>query len=140
VRADAEAEWTVPRPASERVPRGAAVLTATRNTLPGWPPPFSLTVTDQPTIQRLGALLDRPPVVQPVAVACPALFPTPTVALNFFATPGGPPLARAAMPADGPEWSCAPITFAVRGRQERPLYAPPSFLHKLSTALGVNLR
>lgn len=140
VRADAEVEWTVPRPAAERVPPGAGLLTVARNTLPGWPPPLSLAVTDKTRIRRLAAMLDRLPVLQPVAVACPALFAAPTISLTFSAASGGPPLARATMPVDGPEGSCAPITFAVRGRQERPLYAFPSFRHRVSKVLGVALR
>jgi hypothetical protein len=140
IRVDAEVEWTVPRPAGERVPRAADLLTVTRGTMPGWPPPVSRTVTDRARIRRVAAMLDRLPVVQPVAVACPALFAEPTITLTFLAGPGGPRLARATMPADGPEGSCAPIVFAVRGRQERPLYAFPSFRHRVSKALGISLR
>jgi hypothetical protein len=140
VRADAEVEWTVPRPAIERVPPGAGLLTVARSTLPGWPPPLSLAVTDKTRIRRLAAMLDRLPILQPVAVACPALFAAPTISLTFSAASGGPPLARATMPVDGPEGSCAPITFAVRGRQERPLYAFPSFRHRVSKVLGITLR
>jgi hypothetical protein len=136
VRADAEVEWTVPRPAGERVPRGADLLKVTRSTLRGWPPPLSLTVTNRTRIHRLAAILDRLPIVQPVAVACPG----PRITLTFSAASGGPPLARATMPVEGPEGSCAPIIFAVRGRQERPLYAFPSLVHRVSKVLGTTLR
>jgi hypothetical protein len=140
VRADAEVEWTLPRPARERVPRGADVLTVTRSTLPGWPPPLSFSITDRSTIDRLAVMLDRLQVVQPVAVACPALFPEPTVSLTFSDASGGSQLALASMPVDGPEGSCAPIVFSVRGQREPPLYAMPSFLHRVSKVLGVSLR
>jgi hypothetical protein len=139
VRADADVQWTVPRPASERVPRGAHLLTVTRNTLPGWPPPLSLAVTDRTEVRRVAATLDGLQIVQAQVIACPALFPAPTIAFTFYARAGGPPLARASMPADGPDGPCAPITFSVRGRRETPLLARPAFLRKAGRVLGVTL-
>jgi len=139
VRADAGVQWTVPRPPSERVPATARVLTVTRTTLPGWPPPLALTVTDPVKVRRIAAALDKLQMLQPEVISCPALFPSPTVAFTFYDRLGGSRLARATMSSDGPDGPCAPIIFSVRGQSEKPLLALPAFLRKAGRILGVTL-
>lgn len=139
VRADAQVEWTVPRPPRERVPPDARLLTVTRGTLPGWSPPLSATVTDAVRVHRFATALDRLQVVQPVVVACPEQFVTPTITFTFYARAGGPALAQASMPATGPDGECSAIEFTVGGRLGRPLLASPSFLGRAGRILGVAL-
>lgn len=141
VRVDAGVVWLVPRPAAERVPSAARVLTVTRGAFPGWPPPLSMTVSSQSRVRSVARMLDRLQIVQPGGViACPAILAAPPVTLTFRAHLGGPPLARASMLASGPEGVCSPISFSVRGRHEPPLLAQPSFLTRVARVLGTTLR
>ena len=135
VRADAEVVWTVPRPATERVPHGARVLDVRRSA----PDELSLTVTDLAKVREIAAMLDRLPIVQPGIIACPAIFPAPTVTFTFRATASGPALAKASMLANGPAGACSPIEFSIRGRSEKPLSGQPSWLQKAGKVLGVSL-
>jgi hypothetical protein len=91
-------------------------------------------------VEMIARMLDRLQAVQPGVIVCPDIVAAPIVTLTFRAHPGGRPLARASMPADGPDGPCPPVSFSVRGHQQTPLLAYPSFLRKVAHVLGVTLR
>jgi hypothetical protein len=138
VRADAQVIWLKSRPASERVPGDARVLTVTRG-YPKHKPSLSFTTTNATKIQELSALLNGLQIVQPGAVNCPAMLVAPTVTFTFRAARNGPPLTQASMPTTGPDGQCPGIALKVRGRARPPLYALPVFLRTAGRMLGVTL-
>jgi hypothetical protein len=108
VAAEAQSDYIVPRPSSERVPVGASVLTITRtrNTITRSVTTGRLThlttthlatvqITRRATIRRVTRLIDSLPVAQPDTIYCPALmFPTTTYTLTWRRAAASRPLAR----------------------------------------------
>lgn len=122
IRVDAQVGWQPGRPAGERVPAAARVVTISEipSLLPhAKRPPAPVTITDPPAVRRLAALIDglsvSPIWNQPVS--CPA--PFGGLQLAFRAHPGGPVLALAR--TDQP---CGLITFTVNGKQQPGLTNP----------------
>ena len=141
VRADAQVAWLVERAAAERVPAGVREVDVTR-AVPGRSPTASVSVTSPPQVAAIVRLIDRLPVVQPGATACPAQFAQePQVRFVFRARVGGPVLAVAAEPADvrEPTTSCAPLSFSVRGRRMTPLLRGAAFLRAVQRLTHVAL-
>ena len=101
IRVDAQVSWQPPRPASERVPSAARVVTITQ--LPSLGPharrpPAPVTITDLAVVRRLAALVDslQLSTIGPAA-PCPASLGG-GIRLTFLARAGGPPLAVAQGP------------------------------------------
>jgi hypothetical protein len=128
VRADAEVQWIVPRPA-----RG----------LSGRPPTLSVTVTDPAKIRRIVEMIDRLPTVQfePECPAPPKLLNPPVVSFRFLSALGGMLLAEASEVAYATESSgpCEAMTLSIRGHAEPPLEDGGTVLRKLGRLLGVKL-
>jgi hypothetical protein len=140
VLAQAESEWTVPRPLSERVPAGTHEIDITVAT-PGGPVTMTLAVTDPARIRRIVALFDAMPIAQPGTYACPLEFDPRLLTFTFRAGPGAAALAQATYtafgsgPVSGP---CSPIQFSIAGRRQDPLIGG-NFVTQVQRMLGVTL-
>jgi hypothetical protein len=136
IRVDAEVSWQPPRPAPERVPSAARVVTITQ--LPSLGPharrpPAPVTITGLAVIRRLAALVDSLPLstIGPGAF-CPAAFGG-GIRLTFFAKTGGPPLAVAQGPA-----ACGTVQFSVGGKRQPALQITDSFIPQVLKLAGLH--
>jgi hypothetical protein len=126
IRVDAQVSWQPPRPAGERVPPAARVVTITQ--LPSLDPrarrpPAPVTITDLAVVRRLAALADS---LQLSTIGGAALCPAPLgggIRLTFAARAGGPPLAVAQGPA-----ACGTVQFSAGGEQQPALQITDSFI------------
>jgi hypothetical protein len=142
VRVDAQVEWIVPRPASERIPRGVHEVDVTR-AVPGQSPSLSIKVVAAGQIRALVAMVDALEIVQPGAYSCPNQLPgAPVVTFTFRARDGGTVLATASQSASArePTTSCDPMSFSIRGRSQTPLLGGATVVHKAGRLLGVRLQ
>ena len=126
IRVDAQVSWQPPRPASERVPSAARVVTITQLPSPdphASRPPAPVTITDLVVVRRLAALLDslQLSTIGPGA-SCPAP-PGGGIRLAFLARAGGPPLAVAQGPA-----ACGTVQFSAGGKRQPALQITDSFI------------
>ena len=142
IRADAQVEWTIPRPADERIPAGVHELDVTRGLL-GSAPTLRVHVIDLAQIRTLASMIDRLETVQPGVWACPA-YPVnaPIVTFTFRARLDRPALAVAREPAFAtePTTPCDPMTFSIRGHARRPLLGGAAVVRAASRMLGIRLR
>jgi hypothetical protein len=142
VRADAQDVWVVPRPAGERIPASARVLTVTVGRR-SYRPSLSMTVTDTAKVSKIAAMIDRLATLQPGAILCPA-FPGngPFVTFSFTATQGGPLLAQATEPgwAREPTTACDPMALTILGHAWTPLLGGASVVRRSQALLGVTLQ
>lgn len=140
VLAQAESEWTVPRPLSERIPAGIHEIDITVAT-PGGPVTRTLAVTDPGEIRRIVALFDAMPIAQPGTYSCPLEWDPRLLTFTFRAQPGAAALARAtytafgSSPVSGP---CTPIQFSIAGRRQDALIGG-NFVTQVQQVLGVTL-
>lgn len=142
VRVDAQVQWIIPRPVSERIPRGVHEIDVTR-AAPGEAPSLAIKVVSPHEIRALVAMVDALEIVQPGAYACPALPASgPIVTFTFRASDGGTVLARASEPSSArePTTSCNPMTFSIRGHQKTPLLGGAAVAAKAGRLLGVHLQ
>jgi hypothetical protein len=143
LRADALVVWMTPRPASERIPRlvrrlQVTVLSAKRTT------EGPLTFTSSKQVSGVRSLIDRLPVAQPGAVACPADFAI-RVRLAFYSARSARPVAVADVDPSG----CQGVALTIKGRSQPPLTSAafpgsgrvhaPSLITQLDRILGVRL-
>jgi hypothetical protein len=143
VVAEARVRWLMPRPATERVPAGAAELEILRGPR-GARPSLVVRVTSRARIARIRALLDRLPPVQPgVVYHCPAQVPEVPVVRFIFRTGGGRArvLAVAGEQADvrSPTTACDAMSFSLAGRAQTPLLGGFRLLRQVSALLGRRL-
>jgi hypothetical protein len=133
VRADAQVQWIVPRPASERIPAGVRAVDITRG-VPGRPPAIAVTVSAPAEVSVIVAMIDRLPIVQPGGWNCPAQFAGSPRVQFVLRSAGGAVLARAAEDADvvEPTTPCDPLSFSVGGHPETALLHGASFLHAVA--------
>ncbi len=136
IRVDAQVSWQPPRPASERVPSGARVVTITQ--LPSLDPrarrpPASVTITDLAIVRQLAALVDglQLSTIGPDA-SCPAP-PGGGIRLTFLGRPGGPRLAVAQGPA-----ACGTVQLSVGGKAQPALQITESFIPQLLQVADLN--
>jgi hypothetical protein len=136
IRVDAQVSWQPPRPASERVPSAARVVTITQ--LPSLVPhasrpPAPVTITDLAVVRRLAALVDslQLSTIGPAA-SCP-LVPGSGIQLAFRARAGGPPLAVAQGPA-----ACGTVQFSAGGRPQPALQITDSFIPQVLKLADLN--
>jgi hypothetical protein len=114
VRAEAQSDWIVVRPRSERVPPGSRSVVVDS-------PRGSFAVTAPRKVRRIVALVDRLPAAQPLIINCPAeINPPRTLTLRFGSA------ARLELTVFGPwlasAWSCnSVLTFTVHGHRQPPL-------------------
>jgi hypothetical protein len=116
IRVDAQVVWLPARPAAERIPPDARVLTVTPafglqadKSLERLDPAF--TVTDPAKVAGIAAVIDGLTLFPPGAYSCPADFGA-AMRLTFRASTDGPVLARLGAEYNG----CGIVSISVRGR------------------------
>jgi hypothetical protein len=136
IRVDAQVSWQPPRPASERVPSSARVVTITQ--LPSLGPhatrpPAPVTITGLAVVRRLAALVNNLQLstIGPGA-PCPASLGG-GIRLTFLAGAGGPPLAAAQGPA-----ACGTVQFTVGGKRRPALQLTGSFIPQVLKLAGLH--
>lgn len=94
LRVDAQVTWAPAKPAAERIPAAAKVVTVSPAPalVAGARMPSTVTITNAATVQRIASLIDGLPVFPPGSYSCPAGLDR-SVEMTFKATPGGSPLA-----------------------------------------------
>lgn len=141
VRVDAQVQWIIPRPASERIPRGVHEVDVTRG-VPRQSPSLRIKVVAPKQIRALVSMIDALGIVQPGAYSCPGLLANaPIVTFTFRATDGGTVLASAGQLASvrEPTTPCDPMTFSIRGHERTPLLGGARVLTRAGRLLGVQL-
>jgi hypothetical protein len=116
-RVDSVVVWTPPRPAVERVPASAKVVTITAEPMAGTaiPQGSPATVTNPAKVAQIAALING---LYRNVYPCAPPPPTPDrIKLEFRAKPGGPPLATADVDFRG----CRQVGFSVPGKPALPL-------------------
>jgi hypothetical protein len=142
VRVDAQVQWIVPRPVSERIPRGVHEIDVTRG-VPGKAPSLSIKTVSPHVIRTLVAMVNSLEITQPGVSSCPAVIAAPpVVTFTFRASDGGTVLASASQAASSrePTTPCDPMSFSVRGHAETPLLGGAAVVSKASRLLGVHLQ
>jgi hypothetical protein len=136
IRVDAQVSWQPPRPAAERVPPAARVVTITQ--LPSLDPhvsrpPAPVTITGLAVVRRLAALIGslQLSTIGPAA-SCPLTLGG-GIQLKFQARAGGPLLAVAQGPA-----ACGTVQFSVGGKLQPPLQITDSFIPQVLKLAGLN--
>ena len=136
IRVDAQVSSQPSRPAAERVPTAARVVTITL--LPSLDPharrpPAPVTITGLAVVRRLAALVDslQLSTIGPGA-SCPAP-PGGGIRLTFLARAGGLPLAVAQGPA-----ACGTVQFSVGGKRQPALQLTDSFLPQVLKLADLN--
>ena len=135
IRVDAQVSWQPPRPALERVPPAARVVTITQ--LPSLNPharrpPAPVTITDLAVVRRLAALVDNLQLSTIGPAPCPAAL-SGGIRLTFRARAGGPPLAVAQGPAP-----CGTVQFSVGGKRQPALQITDSFIPQILKLAGLH--
>lgn len=136
IRVDAQVSWQPARPARERVPATARVVTITQ--LPSLDPPASrppapVTITSLAVIRRLSTLVNS---LQLSTIGPDASCPLPLVGgiqLTFLAQAGGPSLAVAQGPA-----ACGTVQFSAGGKQQPALQITSSFIPQVLKLAGLH--
>ena len=135
VRVDANVAWIPARPASEKVPAGAKVVTITAAPDMNHPKgtPAQVTVTSPAKVARIAALLDGLGLDTTQTIGCP-LEQGQSMTLSFRAKPGGPVLATAYEPIP----DCEGVAFTIGGVRQSPLTDPGTFMTRVLAAAGVH--
>jgi hypothetical protein len=136
IRVDAQVSWQPSRPAAERVPSSARVVTITQ--LPSLDPhlsrpPAPVTITGLAVVRRLAALIDS---LQLSTIGPAAPCPPTTgggIQLKFQARADGPLLAVAQGPA-----ACGTVQFSVGGKPQPALQITDSFIPQVLKLAGLN--
>lgn len=132
LRADGEDVWTVPHPASERIPQSARVLGVTR-IVPG-KGARTVVTTRARTVHAVAALINSLPVAQPGPIYCPAIRgPSAIFTLTFRATRSGPVLARATQ--NIPVGVCSGMGLTIRGHPQPSLIGGAAVIRKANALL-----
>jgi hypothetical protein len=142
VRVDAQVQWIIPRPVSERIPQGVHEVDVSR-AAPGEAPSVDVKVVSPHEIRALVAMVDALGIIQPGAYSCPSMSGAePVVTFTFRASDGGTVLARASELASArePTTSCDPMTFSIRGHAKTPLLGGAAVVAKAGRLLGVHLQ
>jgi hypothetical protein len=142
VRVDAQVQWIVPRPVSERIPRGVHQIDISRG-VPGKAPSLSIKTVSPHVIRTLVAMVNSLEITQPGVTSCPAVIAgVPFVTFTFRASDGGTVLARASQAASSrePTTPCDAMAFSVRGHAKTPLLGGAAVVSKAGHLLGVHLQ
>jgi hypothetical protein len=136
IRVDAQVSWQPPRPASERVPAAARVVTITQ--LPSLGPharrpPAPVRITGPAIVRRLAVLVDslQLSTIGPAA-PCPGSLGG-GIRLTFRGKGGGPPLAVAQGPA-----ACGTVQFSAGGKRQPALQLTDSFIPQVLKLAGLH--
>jgi hypothetical protein len=136
IRVDAQVSWQPRRPASDRVPAAARVVTITQ--LPSLDPhvsrpPAPITITDLAVVRRLASVVDS---LQLSTIGSAASCPSALgggIQLTFLARTAGPLLAVAQGPA-----ACGTVQFSVDGKPQPALQITDSFIPQVLNLAGLN--
>jgi hypothetical protein len=136
LRVDAQVSWQLPRPASERVPSAARVVTIAQVPSLGphaRRPAEPVTVTGPAVVRRLVALVDnlRLSTIGPGA-SCPAAVGG-GIRLAFLARAGAVPLAVAEGPA-----ACGTVQFSAMGKRQPALQITGAFIPQILKLAGLH--
>jgi hypothetical protein len=133
IRADAQAIWLEPRPASERIPAAARILEVSR-TFAG--KTKSATLRKPRAVAAIAGLIDGFGIVQREGPHSCTLVPQEQaiIRLVFRAAPGGPVLAETGQKS--PASSCDVLALTIRGKQQRPLLEGWVLRHRLRRILS----
>jgi hypothetical protein len=138
IRADAQVQWIIPRPRSERVPSGVRVIDVERT----GSRPLSRAITDPAQVRRIVALIDRLPTLQPGVWNCPAIRAQPGVVRFIFRdSRHGAALARASVRATvgSSDTGCDAMGFSIRDQRQTALVRARHFLRSVGRLLDVQL-
>lgn len=144
VRADAQTQWVIPRPAREMVPAGVTQIEIMRGQ-PGQAPQLAVTVSDPSTIEQIVGLINGLDTVQPAVWHCPPPIPgyppPPEVQFTFSGAPGAPPLATASVQSDPiPSTSpCDALELSLPGAPEIGLIEAAMFLKSIDRLTNTTL-
>jgi hypothetical protein len=141
VRVDAQVQWIIPRPVSERIPQGVHEVDITRGA-PGEAPTLEIKVVSPSNIRALVAMVNGLGIVQPGAYSCPSFSPAePVVTFKFLASDEGAVLASASQLAgvSEPTTPCDPMTFSIRGHARTALLGGARVVTNAGRMLGVHL-
>ena len=135
IRVDADAAWQPVRPATEKVPASAKVVTIVLVSgmgMSGKKLPRPATITDPAVTGRIAALINSLLLsTAPMDAPCPASFGQ--LELTFRAIPGGPALAVAQGPA-----GCSVMELTVSGKPQPPLFADGTTVQQILTLAGLH--
>lgn len=136
VRVNAEVRWIPAKPADERVPAAATVVTVA--VLPGMvvrpTMPAPVTITDPAKVHEIVTATDALPLRGNVHVLCPADLGE-SVRLTFAAEPGGPALAVAVASTGG----CGVVNLTVNGGPQPPLSGGTVLARQALALAGLSL-
>ena len=135
IRVDAQVTWQPPRPAAERVPSAARVVTITQlpTLLPHAKRPLaSVTITDAAMTKRIAALVDQLPVSTLGVMSCPAMVGG-GIELRFRAKAGAPVLAVV-----NSQGGCDTVLFTLAGQQQPALAGSGSLIMKVLKTAGLH--
>jgi hypothetical protein len=146
LRVDAEVVWVTPRPASERIPTGARLLTisvhswATRSSAPKSNRPTILRrlpsrVTSVAQIEKIVTLLNELRVHQPGRRSCLLEHAGGSAQLSFSTSPNVPPLAIADI--NTVDCGRGGVSLTINGMAEPELEGGWSLIEEISQALGI---
>jgi hypothetical protein len=134
IRVDSEVSWEPPKPAGERIPADAKVVTITPiagyQPLPAGDRPD--TVTNPAEVAKIVAAVDGLPLFPPGAFHCPADFGR-SMLLTFRATRSGPALAEATSQTGG----CGAVTLTIKGRAMPTLWHGPQLEQQVMGIAGI---
>jgi hypothetical protein len=135
IRLDAQATWLPARPAAERVPAAARVVTITH--VPGSEPQSAgdapATMTNPAMVARIAAIVDALPLFPPGIASCP-LSDGSGMRLTFRATPSGPALAVVTAQTDG----CESVAVTIGGKSMPTLAHSASLQQQVVTVAGLH--
>jgi hypothetical protein len=130
IRVDAQVMWLPAKPAAERIPSAAKVVTITH--VPGSGPQSAgdvpVTITDPATVARIAAIVDALPVYPPGIMGCP-LSDGSGMRLTFRATLSGPALSVVTAQSEG----CPSVTVTIGGKPMPELSQADSFERQVAT-------
>jgi hypothetical protein len=135
IRVDAEVDWLPPKPAAERIPEAAKVVTITPvaglRPLPAEDRP--VTVTDPAKVARIAAAVDGLPLFPPGVFSCPADFGR-VMRLTFRPSPGGPVLAVVTSEDGG----CGAVQVDIGGKSMPALWHSDELQQQVFAIAGIN--
>jgi hypothetical protein len=135
LRVDAQVIWLPAKPATERIPSAARMVTIAA--IPGLDAtgrtPAPVTITSAAEVRRIASLIDSLPVFPPGAYSCP-MDTGRALRMTFRATAGGPALAVATADPGG----CGGVGLTVGGAAQPGLSGGPSLVRQVLAIAGLH--
>jgi hypothetical protein len=141
VLAEAQSDWIVPRPATERIPSSTGEIDISSGA-PGKPPVESLSVSGPSEVRKIVGLINALPIAQPIVVACPLLIDPRLITMTFRAASDGAALAVLTYddfrPWAEPSGLCKAVDLTIGGHRQDPLIGG-RFLQRIGRTVGRSL-